>query len=65
MIYSTVPLIYFGLSREKEINEKYLNQAMNIISLFGGESVNCSDSLEYREYAKKEVLKYWRQFRSL
>lgn len=61
LVYPTIPLIYFSLSREKEINKKYLDQAMNIISMFGGESVDYNDSLECWRYAKKQVIEYWRQ----
>ena len=50
---------HYGQYR-KEINEKYLDQAMNITSLFGGESVDYNDSLECWKYAKKQVIEYWR-----
>ena len=61
IVYSTIPLIYFGLSRQMKINERYLTQVMNTLLLFGEKNSNYKDPLEGWKYARKQVLKHWRQ----
>ena len=59
IIYSVIPLLYFGISRNGGINEFYLKRAREFLSCFEDlkePKYNLSD--EYR-YVKKQVLDLW------
>ena len=61
LIYSTIPLIYFSLSRtenEININKKYLNQVLNIPFFKKKKSDNL---IEEWEFMKNQIIQYWRQ----
>lgn len=60
LIYSTIPLVYFGILGKKVINEQYLNQAAKLVSLYRRKNYN--NLFESWEEVKKQILKYWHRF---
>ena len=61
-IYSAIPLVYFGLSRDGKVNKKYLCAARKVVSLFRKESLTCNESLECWKNITKQIINYWRRF---
>jgi len=62
IIHSLIPLIYFGISEEYEVNKWYLNRVRNILSKFK-ELKETSCIVEEYEYLKNEVLHIWYHLR--
>ncbi len=59
IVYSTIPLVYFGLSREGEVSEPQLRQARNTISLFKRLEPQKQDPVEEWRYIKGQTLELW------
>jgi hypothetical protein len=59
IVYSLVPLVYFGLSREGKTDMLCSEQTRNIISLFKRLKPKNQDPLEEWKYMKEQVLELW------
>ncbi len=59
LIYSTIPLIYFGRLPGNEIAEPYLNRVLDVIASIEGRKITYRRPLEGWEYARRQVIDYW------
>lgn len=62
-IYSSIPLVYFGLENSYQINSNYLNRSAGILRLFGKEIETPNPSLRDWISMKDVVVTYWHQMR--
>jgi len=60
IIYSVIPLVYFALSREGQIDDLQLKQARNTILLFKKLKPQNRNPLEEWKYIKERVFALWR-----
>ena len=59
IIYSSIPLIYFSLSRNGEINEVMLKQVRNNLSLFKNLKSTNQNLFKEWEYLKEQLISIW------
>jgi len=59
IVYSIIPVVYFGLSREGEVGELQLRQARNTVSLFKKLKPQNQDPVEEWRYLKEQTFELW------
>lgn len=59
IIYSVIPLVYFGLSRQGRVNEPDLKQARKVLSLFKRLKPGNEAPLEEWKYIKEQTIDLW------
>lgn len=59
IIYSLIPMVYFGVSRHGRINEPVLEQVRKTISLFKRLAPNKKNRFEEWQYLKEQVSELW------
>ena len=59
LIYSSIPLTYFSISKDCKINENYLKRAREVLSLFKKIKKSNKNTFEEFEYVKKEIINLW------
>lgn len=57
--YSLIPLMYFALTPQGELNKSYLNQARKILSLFKNLEGQKDDDLAEYKYLRQETVSLW------
>ena len=60
IIYSLIPLVYFGLSKQEKTTELYSEQARDTIALFKELKPRKQNTAEEWEYIKKQAYELWR-----
>jgi hypothetical protein len=61
-IYSVIPLVYFGLSRNGNVDSQQLGEARNILSSFKNLRSYNSDPFEEWNYLRQETCALWNTF---
>jgi hypothetical protein len=59
LVYSAVPLTFFALSGQGQVNDQSLRKADRLLSLFGGQEIKVEDPQEKWRRVRGRLIKLW------